>query len=140
MNYLDTSIVAAFYLPEAMSRKVQKFYALRDTAAISALTEVEFYSVVSRRVRMKDLTRNDALKVVSLFRAHVDGNFYRFVAVAQREYALARDWLATFQTPLRTLDALHLAAAFSYDCVLVTADSDLGRAARHFGVKHKLIS
>lgn len=129
----------AFYLPEPASRKVQRFYGTLETAAISTLTEVEFRSAVSRRVRMKELARDDARKVVSRFEVHVNDGLYRTVPLTEREYALARGWLGTFETSLRTLDALHLAVAFSNGLILVTADKALTRSCKHFGVKHKVI-
>ncbi len=140
MHYLDTSVIVAFYLPEAMNEKVQKLYSGFDAIAISGLSEVEFHSAVARRVRMNELTKEDAVKVLSQFKVHVDGNHYHMIAVEQRDYVLARDWLATFHTSLRTLDALHLAIAFSNGLAVVTADKVFAASAKHFGVKHKLIS
>ena len=140
MHYLDTNLLVAFYLPEAMSPKVQELLAGLGTAAISALTEVEFHSAIARRVRMNELTPDDALDVLSQFKVHVDDSLYRMVAVEQRDYGLARDWLATFHTPLRTLDALHLAIAHSNGLTFITADQVLAACAGHFGVKHRLIS
>jgi predicted nucleic acid-binding protein len=140
MYYLDTSVLVAFYLPEPMNSKVQKLCSGLDVIAISGLSEVEFHSALARRIRMNELTKGDALKVVSQFKVHVDGGFYRMIAIEQRDYLLARDWLATFHTPLRTLDALHLAAAFSNGLAVVTADKLFAESARHFGVKHELIT
>ncbi|MGD1002252.1 MAG: type II toxin-antitoxin system VapC family toxin [Candidatus Brocadiia bacterium] len=140
MRYLDTSVLVALYLPEPMNSKVQKLCSGSDTVAISGLSEIEFYSALARRIRMNELTKDDALKVLSLFKAHVGGSFYRMIAIEQRDYMLARDWLATFHTPLRTLDALHLAIAFSNGLTVATADKVFAASARHFDVKHELIS
>ena len=38
-------------------------------------------------------------------------------------YHLAREWISRFTTPLRTLDALHLAVASQNNIRLVTADT-----------------
>jgi predicted nucleic acid-binding protein len=46
----------------------------------------------------------------------------------------------TFGTGLRTLDAIHLAVAFSNGFVLVTADRTLAAAAKALNVKYTLIS
>ena len=140
MHYLDTSVLVAFYVPEPMSASAQKLCAGSAAAAISAITEVEFHSAVSRRVRTKELSIGDAQKVISHFRIHLDEHLYRVVPVAQGDYVLARDWLATFQTSLRSLDALHLAVTFANGLTLVTADKELARSARHFGVKCRMIS
>ena len=140
MRYLDTSVLVAFYLPETMSSKVQKLCSGSDGLALSGLSEVEFHSALARRIRMDELTKGDALKVLSQFKVHIEGGFYRMIAIEQRDYMLARDWLATFRTPLRTLDALHLAAAFSNGLAIVTADKVFAASAKHFGVKHEHIS
>ena len=52
----------------------------------------------------------------------------------------ARDWIGSFSAPRRTLDALHLAAAFGNDLALLTADKALARSARHFGVTCEVVS
>lgn len=140
MHYIDTSVLVAFYIPEAASRKVQRFFSSLSEAAISTLTEVEFYSAVARRVRMNELSKDAALKVISQFRVNIDAGLYQITPVEQRNYIFARDWLLTFSTALKTLDALHLAVALSNDFVLVTADKALAAAAKAFSVKHKLIS
>ena len=139
MDYIDTSVLVAFYVPEAMSRKVQRFYTGLAGAAISALTEIEFYSAVSRRVRMKELSRDDARKIILRFEVHLRDRLYRIVTLTEQEYARARAWLCTFETSLRTLDSLHIAAAYGGDFRLVTADKNLARSAKHVGVTCKLI-
>ena len=140
MHYIDTSVLVAYYVPEAVSRKVQRLYAGLDTAAISTLTEVELYSALSRRVRMKELTRDDARKVVSRFEEHRTARLYRVVTLGEREYALARAWLCSFDTTLRTIDSLHVAVAYAGDYCLVTADRNLARSARRLSVKYKLMT
>jgi predicted nucleic acid-binding protein len=52
---------------------------------------------------------------------------------------LARDWLAGFRVPLRSLDALHLAFASQAGAKLVTADRELAKAARALGVATRLL-
>jgi predicted nucleic acid-binding protein len=70
----------------------------------------------------------------------VDEALYQMIPAEQRDYALAREWLATLHTPLRTLDATHLAVSFSNRLMVVTADEVLAESAGHFGVKHRRIS
>jgi len=139
MHYIDTSVLAAFYIPEAASGKVQRLFAGLNEAAISTLTEVELYSAVARRVRAHELSKESALRVLAQFRLNVDAGVYTIVPVERRDYALARDWLMTFGTALRTLDAIHLAVAFSNGFEMVTADKALAAAAGRLDVKHRLI-
>jgi hypothetical protein len=140
MYYLDTSIIAALYLPEPRNAEVQELLCRSEKSAISSLSEVEFYSAIARRVRINELSARNALEVLAQFKVHVDDALYGMIPVEQRDYVLARDWLATLGTPLRTLDALHLAISFSNRLVIVTADRVLAESAQHFGVKHRLIS
>ena len=49
-------------------------------------------------------------------------------------YHLAREWISRFTTPLRTLDALHLAVASQNNIRLVTADTALAASAQFLGV------
>lgn len=135
MLYLDTSVLVAFYIPEPKSDKVQKFLASAGKVAISPLIEVEFHSAISRRVRMKEISREAGQQVISQFQLHVRGHVFYMQSLMQREYELARDWIGKFQTPLRTLDALHLAVAFSNKLELVTNDSLFTKSAQKLGIK-----
>jgi predicted nucleic acid-binding protein len=135
MYYFDTSILVALYVPEAMSKRVQAMPTGARGVAISNLTEVEFHSAISRRVRTTELGSGDAERILSLFRLHIDVPVFKVVPIETRDFLLARDWLSTFQTPLCTLDALHLAAVFSHGYTMVTADKVLADSAMYFGVK-----
>jgi len=55
-------------------------------------------------------------------------------------FDLAREWLAQFSVPLRSLDALHLAVCCRAEAELLTADRVLFTAARHFGVRARLLA
>ncbi len=139
MWYIDTSVLAAFYLPEKKSGKVARFLSEIDGAAISPLVEIEFMSAVSRRVRMREVSADDGKRIVSQFRLHSRSRLYRIVAITQRENDLAAGWLADLGTPLRALDALHLAVVFSNKLDLVTADTVLAASARKLGVTVKTV-
>jgi hypothetical protein len=140
MAYIDTSVLVAHYCPEPLSDAAQRAIRGAGPPAISLLTEVEFCSAVSLKTRTGGMDADTAARILSLFHAHVAGGLYRLVPIQAAEYALAANWIATFSTSLRTLDALHLAAAYSHDLILVTADRSLAEAADHFGVKRRLLS
>ena len=106
---------------------------------ISQLVEVEMFSALSRRVRMGEISQEDARKIVERFQADVDSGFYACIPLQPIHYQLARDWISRFETPLRTLDALHLAIAALHDLCLVTADKALFVSAEVFGVKVQII-
>ncbi len=51
----------------------------------------------------------------------------------------AREWISRFETPLRTLDALHLAIAAENDLCLVTSDAGFAISAETFGIKVQIL-
>lgn len=140
MTYIDTSILAAYYCPERLSSKVQKVLSGITDATISPLVELEFHSALAAKVRARELDGPAARRVASAFQVHLAEGLYRVVPVEAREYALARQWIGGFATSLRTLDALHLAAASTNHLILLTADKGLARAAAQLGVRHKILS
>jgi predicted nucleic acid-binding protein len=140
MGYIDTSVLAAYYCPEPLSGAAQKAIRKLDTPAISLLVEVEFHSAIALKVRTGECEIATANRIVSQFRLHAKDGYYRILPLHTREYELARDWIARFSTPLRTLDALHLATASSHDLTLLTADKLLAQSARRLGVRSRLIS
>jgi predicted nucleic acid-binding protein len=140
MAYVDTSVLVAYYCPEPLSAAAEEAIRGADSPAVSLLTEVEFCSALARKVRTRELDSEAAGRLLSIFRLHLEERRYRIVPVEAKEYVLACDWIARFSTPLRAVDALHLATAFSKGLRLITADKNLARSARHFGIQCKLIS
>jgi len=140
MAYLDTSVLVAYYCPEPLSAKVQELLSAMEELTISPLVEAELHSAVAAKVRSRGLDEADARRVLSMFQVHLNDSLFRIVPIEAREYALARSWLVDFSIPLRTLDALHLAAASANGLALLTADHGLAKPAKHFGVPVELIS
>jgi uncharacterized protein len=140
MVYLDTSVLAAYYCPEAMSEKAEKAILRCDTPAISLLVEVEFFSALARKMREGGLSEPDATRIGTRFNLHMEDGYYEILPIDATHYEVARDWIGRFILPLRTLGALHLAVCFASDAVLLTADAGLAKAARHFRVPAKLLT
>ena len=136
--YLDTSVLAALYIPEAQSGAVARAVA-GAAPSISALVEVEFAAVVARRIRERTLTAADGAKVLRMFDAHVAERRYRHLPVGAQTFAEAGRLLRLGAAPLSALDALHLAIVVSGREPLCTADRQLGHAATRAGVKLRLI-
>lgn len=133
MLVLDTSVIVAFYIPEANSPRVQRLFSSQTPLAISSLAEVEFTSAVARLVRMKAITHSDGQRVLDEFHSHVQQNLYAFTPITQEVFARVREWLAAFRTSLRTLDALQLAVADVNELPFMTADRTLAKAAKALG-------
>jgi len=139
MYYIDTSLLAAYYTPEALSEKVEQFLVSQDRPAISSLTELELFSALSRKVREKGLAPADAKKVGAQFLSHMEQGYFTRFPIEAGHFRLARDWLGLFNNSLRTLDALHLAVTSAEGLVLATADHGLAKAARTLGLETLLL-
>jgi len=140
MFYVDTSLITAYYTPEPLSDKVEEFLRSQNRPAVSALTELELFSALSRKVREEGLDPADAGKVGARFLAHLEIGFFTRLPVEAGHYRLARDWLGLFNTSLRSLDALHLAVAASKGLTVATADLGLSKSAQALGLECLLLS
>ncbi len=140
MPYIDTCVLVAAYCPEPLSAAAERAMRKDGPPAISPLCEVEFCSALALKTRLGGIDAGAAGRLLSCFRMHLAAGQYRIVPLLAGEYALACEWISRFDTPLRTGDALHLAAAFSSGLALVTSDRGLARSAKRLGVRHRLIS
>lgn len=130
MIYIDTSVLVAYYCPETFSEKAEKLLISYLKPAISSLTEVEFFSAISGKVRRKEINLKDADRVTARFLAQIDSDNYTYIPVNAHHYRLARDWIGMFKVELKTLDALHLAVASSEGLTLLTSDQGLFKSAK----------
>lgn len=140
MPYLDTSVLTAYYCQEARSGHVQQMLSGIEQPAISRLDEVEFYCAVARLVRVRAMEKEAAVTLFAELRHHLDESRYNVLPVEPVHYDLAGEWITQLVAPLRAVDALHLAVAFTNDLPLLTADRDLARSAEYFALDHELIS
>jgi uncharacterized protein len=138
--YLDTSVVIPFYLPEPLSLVVRELLRTEPQPALSQLVEVEVFSAVSRRVRMGEISLDQARQIATDFQTDLQNGFYTRFAVEPIHYDRARDRISQFNTALRTLDALHLAIAASNNLPLITADERLAQVADALGVTYQLLT
>ena len=139
MVYVDTSVLVAYYCPEPLSEKVEAFLTTHVQPIISALTEIELFSAVSKKVRTKEMKRKDAGRVVARFLADMENGYYTYLPVEASYYRLARDWIGMFSLSLRTLDALHLAISSSEGLDIVTTDPGLFKSAKALSMKAILL-
>ncbi len=114
-------------------------YEEADAPEISALVELEFFAAVSLRARIGDLTREEAERVSDLFDAHLRDGLYVRRCPDAGHYRLARDYIARFDLPLESPDALHLALCADEDLTLLTADRRLARNAGSVGGRTELV-
>ena len=132
--YIDTSALAAYYCPEAMSDSVERALLAIDQPYISSLTEVEMASAIARKVRCQEISLSDGHRIINLYRSHVGKGLYRWLSLDLNHFQGARAWICQFNTALKTLDALHLALAAANDLPLLSLDAQLLETARHLGI------
>ena len=140
MIYLDTSVVVAYYCPEPISKRAEAIVRGRRAVFISDLTEVEFFSAVSRKLRTREIQLDDALAIRNHFVAHLNEGVYRRASLGPHHIQAAREFISAFTTPLRTLDALHLAIAAFDKLQLVTADEAFATAAKALSIKATFVT
>jgi len=139
MAYIDTSVLVAYYYPEALSSAAQLEIRAASPPAKSMLCELEFISALALKTRTGELPAESAQVILSVFRRHRTDGIYRILPIEDREYSTACKWLSMFKTTLRAPDAFHLAAAFSNGLTLITADKALSQAADLFHISHRLL-
>lgn len=139
MIYLDTSVLVSYYCPETVSDAVEKIIIKTQQPAISLLTEVEFVSAISKKIRDKKMSVIDGEKVLGEFQLHSKQQFFQWIPIHREHYEIAKSWIARFACPLRTLDALHLAVVSLNNFILLTSDVQLAKSAGFLGIKKKLI-
>ena len=132
--YLDTSALAKWYLNEPFSEAFEEFIRAQPAAAISRLSGVELRCLLAGRRRAGEITKAIETRVTAAFEKDVSAGSLQVHPVADEHVIAALGMIERLgRTPLRTLDALHLAIAQGIHCrQLATADktmADAGKAA-----------
>ena len=137
LHYIDTSYLAPFYLPEAISEAVEKKLLKLPVGfiVISPLVRAEFASLLSRKFRMKEMNQADAHRAMMALDRHLHTESIRMVAIGGQDFQQATEWIMTMAHPLRAPDALHLSVAARQDAVFWTLDQRLAKAARRIGLE-----
>lgn len=139
MSYIDTSVLVAYYFPENISDRVERFLRKEKAPTISPLCEVEIASAIARKLREGNLDRLGAAKILAEFKAHIADGAYAVEPLHTLHYELAYNWIASMIVPLRTLDALHLAIASEIGTNIITADLALSKAAKRLRIPCRLL-
>jgi predicted nucleic acid-binding protein len=134
--YIDTSALLKWYVHEAGSEAVEAFIRQAKDAVISRLTVVELRCALARRRRAGTIDSQAERQAYDTFTQDVALGHLRVVPVDETCFA---DALALIESlpaiALRTLDALHLAAARGAGCdMIATADRVMAEAGRELDV------
>ena len=131
--YLDASALVKLFVPEPESDDLNRALAGLTDVIVSDLALTEMASALGRRVREQRLTRG---KAQSLYRealkVHASAHHAELTPPIHRR---AERLMLSLPTPLRALDALHLATALDAEvATVVTFDPRLRDAARSQGL------
>ncbi|MEX0386372.1 type II toxin-antitoxin system VapC family toxin [Spiribacter onubensis] len=130
MFYADTSAVLPFYRAEGNSAAVEAiFMENAGQIGLSPLVRVEAASAIARWHRTGEITESQARRIDSALQADIAADRYRHVPLPGDVFEQALHWLSLRETSLRTLDALHMAAAAQQQACPLTADQKLAEAA-----------
>lgn len=133
--YFDTSVLVKRYVKEqgsAAARRLLQRYRFLS----SALAPVEVLSVLSRRRTLGELTQRDFVAIRSRLRK--DRSYWELVEVGEIVLNQAEELIK--KTGLKTLDALHLASALTFQVAsgltipFITADVRQRKAAETLGL------
>lgn len=134
--YIDTSALAKWYLHEPGSDEVDAFLTEYDEADIARLGVVEFRCLLARRRRNRSIGAAVEKEIYRLFEQDIRSGHLIVRSVEDRHFGIALSLIERVRTPLRTLDALHLAIAQDLKPeILLTADQALAKAARQLGFR-----
>jgi len=134
--YVDSSALARLYVPEGDSDEVDSYLRGKTGLMISELAITEVLSATARRKREGELSADAANRIRDALLSDADsGTFVRLDLEPAVHREAERLLLMTTVVPLRTLDALHLALAFSGAAThVLTFDRRMREAALQSGL------
>lgn len=132
--FVDTSALAKRYLIETGTTWVRSLLApaAGHVIAVCDLTPIEFFSLVSRRLREKTLNPLNVLSLQTSFLAH---HKFEYLSVPLEQPVLIQARTLVTKYPLRPPDAIQLACALdavntlNTPLTFICADHDLLAAA-----------
>jgi uncharacterized protein len=142
MIYFDTSFIAPAFVEESKSAWVTSKLKIlaREELTLSQWTRIEFASLISRRVRMKEITASDAQLILHSFEDVAVSSFI-ILTPTTMDFNLAQSLLQHHHTGLRAGDALHLAIAQNHNAKkFCTLDKDLIKTIKQLNISMHVIT
>ena len=133
--YVDSSALVKLYVPEIGSDEVDSCLQGKLRLMISELTITEVLSAVARRKRDGGINSGDANRIRDALHADAESGAFSRLHLEPAVHREAERLLLATAVPLRTLDALHLALAFSGGAThVLTFDNRMRDAGVHHGL------
>lgn len=135
--YLDTSVLAKWYLAVPNSEQVSDYIIGLDSAVISTLKKTEMRCLLARRKLMLEFGADLEAQIYATFLDDIAQGYLTLQKVEDKHLESAANLISILPGhALRTLDALHLAIAQHHGLQLIaTADKLLANATETLGFK-----
>jgi len=131
--YLDASVLVALFTDDAFTERADRVLrASEQVLVVSDFAAAEFASAVARRVRIGELTVDEARTAFANFDTWLAGRTQR-EETQPGDVSMAQSFLRRLDLPLRTPDALNIAIAQRLDLLLMTFDRRMLASARALG-------
>lgn len=134
--YLDASALVKRYVAEAGSRDVDALLASAAAVGTSGISRAEVAAALAKAARVSVLTRDEAASAMHIFTL----DWENIIRLQVTEILIARAANLAFEHGLRGYDAVHLAAALSWQemlgepVTLATFDRQLWQGAKTAGI------
>ena len=123
--YLDASVLVTLFVVDPSSARAVAFLSTHpEIVVVSDFGVAEFSSAVGRRVRMRDLAREDGQLAFSNFDIWVARSVYR-EEITTADIDAANRIFRRLDVNLRTPDAIHIAISRRLAVTLVTFDQSM---------------
>jgi len=133
--YLDVNVIIPLFAVDLLSDRAEKVLRkLDDDLVVSDFCAAEFSSVITRRVRTRDLRAEEARTAFSNFDSWC-ARYTRRLEIDTIDVSGASSLMRRLDLSLRTPDALHLAMVHRTNCKLLTFDRSMASAAQGLGIE-----
>ena len=137
-HYLDASAWVKRYSQEIGTVWIQNFFAQNPTIVCATLGLVEVTATFSRKHRGRQITADQLDEI----RQHTQTDWVNFIQIQLAETVMQEATRLTSKLALRGADAIHLAAATTFQnridpadsLVFITADQELKTATQMIGM------
>ena len=132
--YLDASVLVALFTDDTFSEQADRLLRKRlPNVDISDFVAAEFVSAIGRRVRMDEISREQAGAAFAAFDAWAAQETRRIETISA-DIAAADALLRRLDLNLRTPDAINIAIAQRLDADLMTFDAKMAANAGVLGL------
>lgn len=133
--YLDASVLVALFTDDALTARADAVLReVLDTPVVSDFAGIELTSAVSRRVRTRDLSVDEARHAFETFDGWVNHGVQR-EELRPEDIVLADGYLRRLDLALRAPDAINIAIAQRLGASLLSFDEKMVAAALSLGLR-----